>query len=243
MPVKYEAPTIKDDESGVRRDSKIYTHPAYGVIGLSRCSCTPSMQLFGSSVKHSNFITLRIQTAERDSNGDYDFIHPRQLITEVIVSGNQLGEMLSSMNVGEGVPCTIRRRETDWDIPYILDQETPVTESRKSMQDQLNNVMKRTDQLIASSKEMVDNPKPLTKKDMKSLVDQLAMLRQEIHSNLPFVAKCFDEKIEKTIVHAKAEVEAFVSTTVHRAGLDAIAKGTYNVQLNYAEDTEKKELI
>jgi hypothetical protein len=240
MPVKYEAPTVTIDDSGARKNEKRYTHPAYGVIGISRGSCVPPIQLFGSSVKHSNYISLRIKTAERSNNGDYEFVFGKELITEVIISGNQLGELLSSMNVGDGVPCTIVRRETNYDIPMIKDDETIISESRKSMEDRINHVMERADNLIKASQEMLDTKKPLSKGEMKSFHDKLAMIKQELHANLPFVAKCFDEKVEKSVQQAKAEVEAFVSSTIHSAGLDAISKGEYKVEIPYTEIKEIK---
>jgi hypothetical protein len=239
MPKRYEAPTIT---CSARRDSKIYSHPAYGTISVCRISCGGGgITLFGSHIKHSNFITLRINTAKRDSNDNYDFIHADKQLIEVELSGVQFADLITSMNQGEGVPCTINRRETDWDIPGIIDDATPITESRTAMQTQINNVMVRADDMMAKALAMLESPKPLTKKEMAALNDNIKMLRQEIHSNLPFVGKCFDEKIEKTVSHAKGEVEAFVSGTIRAAGLDAIAKGTYAVQMIGYNEGEKNE--
>lgn len=234
MSVTYEAPTIKESDRPIRNNEKIYNHPAYGVIGMSRITCR-DVQLFGSNVKHDNLISLRIQTAERSSNGDYEFIFPRKRIIEVWISGNQLGQMLSSMNVGEGVPCTIRHTETNYDVPMIKDESTPIEESRKSLQDRINKIMEQTDRMIKTSQEVLDNPKPMSKKDMKVLHDRLTMIKQNIHENLPFVAKCFDEKMDKTVTDAKCEVEAFITSTIHKAGMDAIA-GKFNVAIPYDEN-------
>ena len=235
MPQTYERPTV--NEGSLHRDGKRYTHPAYGVIGLSRGQCSPPMSLFGSSIKHSHFITLRIHTAEKDCNGDYSFVHARKPLIEVMISGTQLGEMLSSMNVGDGVPCTIRMTENNWDIPAILDEETPISESRKSMEARLKEVMSKTDRMIADTKALLDDKKTANKSDLKKLTDQLAMIRQDIFSNLPFVAKCFDEKIEKTVQYAKGEVDTFVAHTLRAAGMDAIASGNYKVEIPYHNTT------
>jgi hypothetical protein len=236
MPQTYEKPTVKNEDT-LRNDSKKYTHPAYGIVGLSRGQCSPPMSLFGSSIKHSHFITLRIHTAEKDCNGDYSFIHARKPLVEVMLSGTQLGEMLSSMNVGDGVPCTIRMTENNWNIPAILDEETPISESRKSMNDRLNTVMEKTDRMIADVNALLKDKKSANKGELTALTNQLAMIRQDIFSNLPFVAKCFDEKIEKTVQYAKGEVDTFVAHTLRAAGMDAIASGNYRVEIPYNNTT------
>lgn len=234
MPVRYEKPTITK-ENVLRDGDKTYSHPAYGVIGLCASTWNPSQHMFGSHVKHSNIITLRIKTAERTSNGDYEFIHGKKDLIEVMLTGTQLGDLLTSMNRGDGVPCTIRRTETDWDIPLIENEETPISESRKSMDEHITKVMEKADRMIKETQALLKDKKSANKGELTKISDQLAMVRQEIYSNLPFVAKCFDEKIEKTISHAKGEVDAFVSNTIRSAGLEAISKGQYKVEIPYHE--------
>lgn len=242
MAITYEAPTVTPDESSARSDSKKYTHPAYGVIGISRAGWNGGgVQLFGSSIRHNNTIRLCIKTAERSSNDNYEFIHGNKTLIEVELSGTQLGDLLTSMNQGDGVPCTIRRREENWNIPFIKDQETPISESTQAMKDQVTAVMKRADGMIVKAKEMLDT-KTINKTQMKELMDSLDMLRQEIRSNLPFVTDCFDRKVEKTITQAKGEVEAFVSSTIRNAGLEAIANGQYKIGLPYDEIIIDKKL-
>jgi len=234
MPVDYEAPTVTHDEHGHHKESKKYTHPAYGVVGLSRITSCPSVQLFGSNVNHSSLIKLEIKTAERSSEGNYEFIFGKKTLTEVWISGTQLGDLLSSMNCGDGVPCTIRKRETNWDIPLIKNDETPVTESRKAMQDRINTVTAAARDMVIKSQELLKQ-KTINKTDIKELDGYLFRIKQELDSNLGFVAKCFDEKIEKTISHAKGEVDAFVNTVIASAGLEAIAEGRFNSELPFIE--------
>jgi hypothetical protein len=230
MAKRSEAPTIKQDVNRVRDNEVTYTHPAYGVIGISNIS-TGNYTLFGSNVKHSHFVSLRIKTAERHTDGNHDFIFGKQELIEVYLSPTQFAEMLTTSNCGDGVPCTISRRETNRDIPYIESQDTVITDSRKALQDRLDKITVRAKEMITKSEAMLESKKPLTKADMKELNGYLYTIKQELNSNLSYVAKCFDEKMETTIAHAKGEVESFVSSTITRAGLDAIANGTYAPQL------------
>jgi hypothetical protein len=230
MTVSFEAPTVTYDEHGHHKESKRYTHPAYGKISLSRCT-GGGMQLFGSHVKHNNFIKLEISTAERSSEGNYEFIFAKKTLTEVWISGTQLGDLLSSMNCGDGVPCTIRRREGNWDIPMIQDDQTPITESRKAMQDRIDQVTAAARDMVIKSQELLSQ-KTVNKTELKEINGYLNKIKQELDSNLGFVSKCFDEKIEKTVTHAKGEVDAFVSNVIASAGLEAIAQGRFKELTN-----------
>ena len=225
MPVRYEEPTIsKPEDRGYNRGETTITHPAYGLIGLTRCTCSPSQEMFGTSVKHGSYIKLTIKTAVKTTNGDYGFIHGDKTLCEVELSGNQLGDLLSSMNVGDGVPCTIRRTETNWDIPMIKNQESPVEESRKSFEKrlkELNNVAKDT----AHEANELLKQKTVSKKDLAAIVGKLYKIEQELSSNQAFVNECFERKIEKTITEAKAEVDCFVNTVIANTGIAALKNG------------------
>lgn len=45
---------------------------------------------------------------------------------------------------------------------------------------------------------------------------------QEMQYNLPYVYSCFNKQIDKTILEAKGEVEAFVENKIRSAGVDHI---------------------
>lgn len=232
MSVRYEKPTVSEDASWKGKDSKKITHPAYGMIGLSRCTTNPPMHLFGSNIKHSNFICLSIKTAERSTDGNHEFRFAKKNLIEVWISGTQLGDMLSSMNVGEGVPCTIRYRETDYDIPLIADEDTIVSDSRKALQNRINELTRVANDLCKQSKELLKQP-TVKKSDLKELDNKLDRILVELNSNLGYVAECFDEKVEKTVTHAKGEVDAFVSNVIASAGIKAISEGMVSTELPF----------
>ena len=84
-------------------------HPAYGMVGFYRVSGNPG-RLFGSSLKnHESYIALRIGTGERIHSNGWDRYYGslRGEHVEVMLSSAQFAELLTSMNVGNGVPCTI----------------------------------------------------------------------------------------------------------------------------------------
>lgn len=230
-----EAPKIEIDGRGIRDGEKTYTHPAYGTVELSRISCNPPMTLFGSDVKHGNFIALRINTAKKYSDGNHDFIHSDKQLVEVYLSGVQFGELLTSMNYGSGVPCTINRRETDFNIPAIIDESTPVSESRKALQIRIDRLMKNANDMIVKTENLLSQ-KTINKKELKEIQNNLYTIKLELNENISYVAKSFDEKMDITVSHAKGEVEAFISSTINKAGIKAINNGTVSVVIPYNED-------
>jgi len=129
---------VTDDSKAAFRGEVKETHPAFGLIGLSRVSCSPSAVLFGSAVKHGHYVELTIKEAERHSSIYRDFNFGRTELIKVAFSGTQLGELLTSMNVGDGVPCTITRFNGE-SRPRIEEFSTVQKESQDQMAEKLNN--------------------------------------------------------------------------------------------------------
>ena len=231
-----EKPTKKDKQFLGQIE---YSHPAYGTIGMSRITCQPPQQLFGSSVKHGNFIALRISQAVRSTEGNYDHISTGKELIEVYLSGTQLGDLLTSMNVGEGVPCTINHINRE-SIPGIEDENTPITESREAFTKRITAMCEKSVQLLARVQGVCDTPKAISKADMKEIKGYAYSIQQDLTSNLPWMATCFDEKIEKTVQHAKGEVESFVSNIIARAGIKSIQDSKGVVEFPY-QLTHKKD--
>ena len=82
-------------------------HPSYGMLQFNRTSGGKTA-LFGSSIQHSDTIMMRLRQGEvsRDINNDWFF--GADVIVEVEMSYSQFAECITSMNMGSGVPVTIR---------------------------------------------------------------------------------------------------------------------------------------
>ena len=94
--------TITD---GIHGDT--YHHPSFGMLSFSRAHGGHS-NLFGSSIQHRDTIhmVLKEGTVSRDLNEDWYLGGPE--IVEVEMSQSQFAELITSMNMGSGVPCTIK---------------------------------------------------------------------------------------------------------------------------------------
>jgi hypothetical protein len=199
------------------------THESYGVIELSRVTSSP-VTLFGSSVKHQQFISLTISRANIIRNLHEDKIYAGDELIRVSLSSVQLGELLTNMNVSSGVPCTLERIFDGVEyksVPNPPDitttQETYIDEFKHDVKEAVSNLktlLKRVEEL--------ENKPSVTKTERREISASLAGIVTAIESNMPFILTQFNEKVEKVIGEAKGEIEAFQSELIRRAGLGAL---------------------
>ncbi len=199
--------------------SKAEKHPAYGMIGISRVSGSTS--LFGSEVDHNSFIKLEVKRAERHRDLAHDWYFGRGLVCEVWMSHAQFAEAITTLNVGDGIPCTIRQVEggARCELPpednraAVFEQE--LKDSAKETASDLRKVLAGLAALAEKDR--------IGKTELRELVKELSQAICGITSTLPWLEKQFREEMERTVQRAKTEVEAFVTGAIHRAGLEALA--------------------
>lgn len=197
------------EDGGQHNDYK-ETHPAYGMIGASRVSATPGYSLFGSDFLHGNFIAIRIQHAALSRGLSKDWVHStgEPMIVELLVSEAQWATFVSTLNMGEGVPCTLSR---------LNGREVPGIESATDRVDQFSEEVSDTLKDALTALEELRDSAPT-----KKLREKAENAIMQLKSNLPFVARQFDKHAEKTVERAKIEVSAYVTGAIQRAGLHAL---------------------
>jgi hypothetical protein len=197
------------------------THESFGKIGFSRCQ--GSRSLFGSHLeKHGTFISMTVRRARRIHGLSHDWIHSdsRLPIIEVYLSAAQFAEAITSMNMGEGVPCTIASVEgVDYEgVPGEVHAEN--VRIRDGFKDKISGVVNN---LAAAHKEMdavVESKSTISKGRAREIVGILGKALQEMRSNAPYIVESFQESAEKVVTHAKAEVEAFTALALRNAGME-----------------------
>lgn len=88
-----------------QRDS----HESYAMVGFGRCCGNPG-PLFGAiGDSHEVYIKLSIKRATVSRSGtEFESTGPRGELIEVDMTEPQFAQLLSSLNVGNGSPCTLR---------------------------------------------------------------------------------------------------------------------------------------
>ena len=184
-------------------------HPAYGMVSFSRVTCTPAREMFGSNIKHGNYISLRIKRARKGRSLNREWFFGRERMIEVNLSEAQFAEMITSMNVADGVPCTIAWTPEDGMIKLPPKKETTNETFQRELKQKLANIDQQCKDVYKFALE-VANAKSAKKSDRQELANKISSLQADIFSNIPYVASAFEKTMEKTVTAAKAEVEATV---------------------------------
>lgn len=194
-------------------------HESYGMLGFSRVSGGHS-NLFGSSIKHQQTIRMVLKHAVKERGLNRDWYYGKKQIVEVEMSQNQFAELITSMNVGDGVPVTIR-----WLNGKSMEncpEENKRELFEKEFEDRMIELNERLGKLTEDAERILNEKSAPKKSDKELILKQLQSFRQELSSNIPFVASQFNEQMDKTVAEAKGEVEAFVMNKVHSLGIEGL---------------------
>jgi hypothetical protein len=190
-------------------------HPAFGLIGASRVSNSPpGSVLFDSDIRHQHSVVVRVSTATRKRDLSHDWIHQDKEFLEVEMSEAQWASFVSSMNVGSGVPCTIRRREDDVFV------DAPPYQPR--LQESMREVHGAADKTFSQIKEA------LAAYEAHKTAANLRTLHYTIENataNVDYTARRMGEHAENVVQRARADIEAFVVNKAQQLGLTAAEVG------------------
>lgn len=198
------------------------SHPSYGTLSFSRRTggATP---LFGSSIEHKDTISMTLYHASVTRHLHNDTIYGNKPVAEIEMSYAQFAEAITSLNMGTGVPVTIRWTEKDGKIPPC-DFVSKRGQFTNEFKEKRKKATEDTQQLIKDVTELFNQKKSLTKADKEKILKQLHMLNMNIGCNMDFIADQFNEQMDKTITEAKGEIEAFMQNKVNSIASEALVK-------------------
>ncbi len=203
-------------------DEEEIQHPSYGLVQFNRCSNTHS-KLFGSAIKsHMSTIRLRIfQNVKllRGDSGDRYYTGNVPAI-EVELSANQFAELVTTMNVGFGVPCTVRHLGNEI-IEPPPELKTEAENVQNSFETRMRAAAKRLEEHVKDLPAKLEAAK-IPKKHWEILMGPVNKMLQEVGLNSHFWLEMFEESTEKVVASAKAEIEAFQTSAIQQAGLKAL---------------------
>ncbi len=203
-------------------DHKIEKHESYGMIGVNR-QTGGNDSLFGSSIKHNTQIAITIKRGEKNRHLNTDWYYGRETITEIVMSPTQFAEMITSLNAGDGVPCTLRRVA---DGPLKRMDYPPEVKQRQVFEDEFKKDMESvTDTVYGDVKEATDllyKKGTITLGERKKVANIMHRVVDHIKSSLPFVQTQFNEAMDKTVLEAKGEVEGFIQHKITSLGIKAM---------------------
>lgn len=209
--------TIKDGPTGGR----VFNHPAYATISANRVSGTAN--LFGSHVGHDGFVSIKVQPAEMTRTGYSESIYSNlQSYIEVRMSEAQWVAMVSRMNHGFGVPCTLVALgdgKTMASIPQIPDVE----KASERMQTQIDDLLATKIREIEKQQDIIEKLcEKLPAKTRSAILRELGLLTQHLEVNHQFAHTVLAEHKEKLVAESKVEINAMINSAVHGIGLESV---------------------
>ena len=204
------------------------THESFGLLSLSRVTGTPRT-LFGSTIKHGDTIMLRIYEGKVYRDFQKNRYHDGKVLIEVEMSSSQFAEAITTLNVGCGVPVTLRN------VGGVDRAEPPSVDFKERAKNELKAEMgelaERIEELSKDAKEILGRKGSTIKADEKDkLLKDLMFVAQEVRGNIPFAHECFQEAVEETVVQAKAEVDACMTAMREKLG-QAVLDGKIEIPL------------
>lgn len=207
----------------------VESHESFGLISISRVR--GKARLFGSAISsHDTFFELAVrQSVVRHSLGRDRYQSAGPEIVRVKLSAAQFAELITTLNVGSGVPCTL-------DLVMGEKVESPpeqYTEVEKVEQEFASRAKGVVDSLLASQTVVKDllGKKSLTSADKKAILSVVEDAARDIGRNMPFLLRQFGEAAEKVKTTAKQEVESFFALSLHRLGLESMQGDWSGVQI------------
>ena len=179
--------------------------------------------LFGSSIEHSNVITMELRHADITRELNRDDIFGGKPIVKVEMSYSQFAEAITSFGQGTGIPVTIRYTEKDGKIPPcdFVSKRQQFTDEFKG---KTKNAMNESQQLIHYVTDFFSQKKALTKADKEAVISKLRKLSMDLGCNLDFIADQFNEQMDKTVMEAKGEIESFYQNKINAIASAALVE-------------------
>jgi hypothetical protein len=195
-------------------------HPAYGMINISRVQSN-GIILFGSRIKHNDYINLSIHSAEKVKDAYSEHYFPRKALININLSAAQFANMLVKSNTS-GVPCTIEYTEKAGRIPSIQNLSSLKEEIKNDTAKELKKLQSLSKQLSTIVNKDFNGQINKTKKDI--IRDLVIQINNGINSNLDFLFERQVSKLESVGSEIVAEAEARITSLVHETGIKALKK-------------------
>lgn len=212
-------------------------HPSFGVINISRGVCSEKMNLFGSSIQQRTFIRVDISKAilMRDLSRDWIMSDHGVPIVSVYLSPSQFADAITSLNQGEGTPCTISFM--DGHEVKEAQLESKRVQFDAEFEDHMKEIASANNRFYTTIASILAKPS-IGKHDKAEILKQLDQLKMQIESNIPFIKRQFSEQMDETVIEAKNEVTAFIEDKTKKLGLEGYKK---ELQKSLEFKEEKKE--
>jgi hypothetical protein len=169
---------------------------------------------------------------ERHASEGSEYYYGKEVLLRAWMSANQFAECITTMNIGMGVPCTLRQIKEEGNLPYPPEQTVRTEEMHAYFKQRMTGFSTVLKESMGRVDAILNKTGTLTKADKKQLSDIMCSTLQEINSNIPYMLEEYEEATQKLVIQAKTEFDSFVTHAATRIGLEQMAKsGLKDMQL------------
>ena len=199
-----------------------------GVIQLSRITGI-DMELVGSNVPNNTLIQLTISqgSASKDAFSSERF-HAEKSLIQVELTPMQYSELITSIGMGEGVPCTVSNlngNRVEQEYKSITPQKYYAHRVKTELRD-LNKAFKKNFQ---EAKDLLEGSKALNKKDRADILAAYHELERSLTDKLPFIQNLFVEEMEGVVSEANQQFKSNVMATIDDLGKEQAFRALTNM--------------
>ncbi len=201
------------------------SHRSYVVASFSRVS-GGNFNFFGTHLKPNYFFEFRVCPAKKTITefGEERFVqdYRKEGILELRLTAHQFSELITTMNVGGGIPCTL----TYHDGKKV--EECP--EQKVSVEAAIGTAIKNiesseySDRIRKSANEIIESVKPINKMERAILKEAFSDLERRLLSSTKFYRDQICEVGEKVKSEIKTEIDAQVTSVINRLGLKSLVE-------------------
>lgn len=215
---------LRDNEIVIKSETvggERHIHPSFGMLCFNRQS-GGSSYLFGSSIKHNDKINLVLKRGEYDRHLNQNWYYGTEELFEVEMSYTQFVELITHMNMGDGVPVTLKRvnHKIMPECPYY----NPLDVHRKEYSEHLDDVYSDSKELIKKVEEKFKEKKSFNKKEQEEILRMLRSISMNIGANQEFQLSQFNEQMDNTVAESKGEIEAFMQHKMYQIAQQALVE-------------------
>jgi hypothetical protein len=199
-------------------------HESYGMVALSRVQ--GQMNLHGSPIRPGHFMMLRIHECSPSSHHNLgtDWRFEGACVAEIAMSEMQFAEMITTPNLGSGVPCTLRYARNGEGLHHYEEPPRQHTEASRT-RDEFRSEVEERMATMKAVKRRIDTlmeEGSLAKARRMEIGGEIDRLLQLFTSSAPFFMERFEENAEKVVTTAKAEITAHAEMVARHVGIAAL---------------------
>lgn len=204
------------------QDRKIEKHPSYAIASFSRITGGDG-KFFGTTVNPDHYIVLKIAVGEKeiDWTGKERFYSDHSSIIEVKMTNNQFAELITTMNTGNGTPCTMYRLQGKG-IESAPAQSSKVMNVIENANNKMQEQNEKLVQELNVIRDILENKKAISQADRETIKKALFSVDARIKDGGEFYSKKINDIGEIVKQEIRTEIDAMTTATVMGIGLNTI---------------------